>query len=255
MITNYSFIKKLLITFICALMFSATANADFARAEMGVGTLVQTPSGTISYTHSDATGLDTSDENQKAQLYAWLLLKHPIPMLPNLRVEYVDILNEGTASGTFGSFTYPESSATRFYMSQIDLIPYYNILDNTGWITLDLGVDIKILNISYETAGIDLVKKLPTDISSIVIPLAYIRSRIQIPTTGIGVEADLKYNTYSTATVYDARVKVDYTFDIIPIVQLAVELGYRVQKFELEEGGLVINTDYRGMFMGMMLRF
>ncbi len=255
MFINYRLEKKLLATLACGLMLGTTANADMLRAEMGIGAWMQTPTGTISYTDGPTTGLDTSDENNKKQLYAWLLVKHPIPIIPNLRLEYVETLNEGTATGTFGSYTFPVSSATELSMTQIDIIPYYNILDNTGWITLDLGLDIKIIDISYEAGDTDLVSKLPTDISSIVIPLGYLRARVQVPGTDLGVEADLKYITYSAATVYDARIKVDYTLDISPVVKPAIEMGYRVQKFELDEDELVINTDYSGVYVGMMLRF
>ncbi|MCF6330023.1 MAG: TIGR04219 family outer membrane beta-barrel protein [Sulfurimonas sp.] len=252
---NYPLRKKLLTILVCGLMFGTTANADIARAEMGIGTWMQTPSGTISYTDGAITGLDTSDENNEMQLYAWLLIKHPVPIIPNLRLEYVETLNKGTATGTFGSYTFPASSTTELSMSQIDIIAYYNILDNTGWVTLDLGLDIKIIDISYETGNTDLVSKLPTDISSIVIPLGYIRARAQIPATDFAVEADLKYITYSTTTVYDARIKVDYTLDISPVVQPAIEIGYRMQKFKLDEDELIINTDYSGVYLGMMLRF
>lgn len=255
MTTNYSFTKKLLTTLACGLMLNSTANADIARAEMGIGTWVQTPTGTISYTDDTVTGLDTSDENTQMQLYAWLFIKHPVPALPNLRLEYVETLNEGTATGTFGNYTFPTSSTTELSMSQIDLIPYYNILDNTGWITLDLGLDIKIIDISYDASGTDLIAELPTDISLVVIPLGYVRTRVQIPSTNFGVEADLKYISYSTATAYDARIKVDYTLDITPVFQPALEVGYRVQKFEIDEDELTIDTDYSGVYLGMMLRF
>lgn len=255
MTTNYPLGKKLLSTLICGFMFTVAANADIARAEIGIGAWMQTPSGTISYSSGVATGLDNSDENQKAQPYAWVLVKHPIPVIPNLRLEYVNTVNEGIATGTFGTFTFPAAAPTELSMSQIDLIPYYNILDNTFWITLDVGLDIKILDISYDTAGTDLVAELPTDISSIIIPLAYVRTRFQIPTTGIGIEADVKYISYTTASVYDARIKLDYTFDITPILQPAIEIGYRMQKFELDEDELSINVEYSGIYLGMMLRF
>lgn len=251
---NY-FGKKLLPLFACGLMLATTANADIARAEMGIGTWLQTPSGTISYTDGAITAEDILDEKLQAQIYAWLLIKHPIPVLPNLRLEYVDTLNKGTATGTFGTYTFPASASTELSMSQIDLIPYYNILDNTGWITLDLGLDIKIMDISYETAGIDLTSKIPNDISLVVVPLAYARTRFQAPGTDIGMEADIKYISYSSATIYDARVKVDYTFDVTPVLQPAIEIGYRVQKFELDIDEVTIDVEYSGIYMGAILRF
>lgn len=255
--TNNHFGKKILTTFACGLMLASTANADLARAEMGIGTWLQTPSGNIAYTDGATTALDSSDEATQAQIYAWLLVKHPIPVLPNLRLEYVNTVNEGTATGTFGTydFSLSPSANTELSMTQIDFIPYYNILDNTGWITLDLGLDIKIMDISYETLGVDLMSKVPNDISLVVLPLAYVRTRFQTPGTDIGLEADIKYISYSSVTVYDARIKVDYTFDVTPVFQPALEIGYRVQKVELDIDEIAINVDYSGIYIGAMLRF
>ena len=86
-------------------------------------------------------------------------------------------------------------------------------------------------------------------------PLGYVRARVQAPATNIGFEADVKYITYDDNTVSDIRVKVDYTLDMIPVIQPAIELGYRIQKFELEESGFKIDTESTGVYLGVMLRF
>ena len=250
--------KKLLSTLAMAITFASVASADFARVEMGLGTWMQTPTGTTSYVMTPFVGDDTSKENSQAELYFWMLIKHPIPVLPNIRLEYVNTLNEGTYTGTyeslFGSLSLT-GEASKLEMTQFDIVPYYNILDNTAWVTLDLGLDIKVVNLSYTAAGVDILASLPTDVSSFVIPLGYVRARVQVPATNFGFEADVKYITYDNNTVSDIRVKMDYTLDMIPVIQPSIELGYRMQKFELDESGFVMDTEYNGVYAGVMLRF
>ena len=93
--------------------------------------------------------------------------------------------------------------------------------------------------------------------ASLVIPLLYARTRVQVPGTGIGFEADIKYITTGSTTVYDARAKVDYTFESVPVVQPAIELGYRTQQFTVDEADYDVKTDidFSGIYAGLMLRF
>ena len=250
--------KKILTTLAVGAMLATAASADFARVEMGVGAWNQTPSGTMSYTESGVvTGNYLSDEKESTEGYVWMLIKHPIPVIPNNRLEYTSIEDGGVVSGQFKDFNTLGTTTTLNYdMKQYDIIPYYNILDNTGWVTIDLGLDIKIIDTSYEVA--------PTvgyggdeDSETIVVPLAYLRGRIEIPTTDIGLEADVKYITNGDSTVYDIRAKVDYTLDFIPVIQPAIEVGYRIQKMDIDEDDADSNIDmeYRGVYAGLMLRF
>lgn len=252
--------KKILTALTCAGLMATAAHADFGRIEMGVGAWAQTPSGDISYTKSGANGLDKSKESQETQPYIWALLKHPVPVIPNIRLEYTSIKNTGTATGTFKEFT-ASGGKTSLEMTQFDVIPYYNILDNTAWITLDVGLDLKVTQMKYEADGVTIPGVVSTsysDSASVVIPLLYVRGRVEIPATNIGLEADVKYVSYNANIIYDARAKVDYTLDIFPVIQPAIELGYRVQKIKLEDdsaGDAKADLDFAGVYVGVMLRF
>jgi len=250
--------KKLLTTVAMAASFATVASADFARVEMGVGAWVQAPSGKITYDVNGANGSNTSNEKEETTGYAWLLVKHPLPIIPNLRVEYAQIKDTGVATGTFKNFV-ASGGATSLDITQFDIIPYYNILDNTFWMTIDLGLDIKVMNSKFTADGVT-ISGVPTasyeDTTTIALPLLYARGRVEIPFTGIGVEADVKYVSYDSNTVYDARAKVDYTLGFIPVIQPAIEIGYRVQHIETNgDTEAAINMDFKGVYAGLMLRF
>ncbi len=249
--------KRSFYTLTCAAVLASSAMADIARVEMGAGIWSQSPKGNATYTDGGANGYYVSSEKEESSPYVWALIKHPIPVLPNLRLEYVSIEDSGVASGQFKDFTITSASTALSYeMKQYDIIPYYNILDNTAWITLDLGLDIKIIDASYSAAPLAPFAGY-SDSVTFALPLLYARGRVEIPATNIGLEADVKYITTGDSTVYDARVKVDYTFDFIPAIKPALEVGYRVQKMDIDEDDVdaKLDIDYSGFYAGLMLRF
>jgi outer membrane protein len=251
--------KKIISTLACTAMLATSALADFARVELGVGAWAQTPSGGMTYSDSGATGTYASEKKVNNNGYAWLLVKHPIPVLPNIRLEHSCVKDTGLVTGTFKNFS-ATGQAGSIEIKQYDIVPYYNILDNTFWMTVDLGLDIKVLQTNIKADGVT-VDSIPNtnydDTISLTLPLAYLRARVQIPGTDIGFELDGKYVTYDGSTIYDARAKVDYTLDFVPVVQPAIEVGYRVQKFDLktDDDKTKMNIDFSGVYAGIMLRF
>ena len=248
--------KKILTSIACLASFASMTHADFLRAEVGIGGWNAQPKGFIQGESYGFEGRDDTTQERDLNLYAWVLVKHFVPVVPNLRVEYLDMTSEGKASGTLSGISIPTTTNTRIDMTQVDLIPYYNLLDNTFWITLDLGLDIKMIDVSYTVDPVVVGSDGYTSSDNIVLPLAYARGRVQIPTTDFGVEADVKYLEYDNNTLYDIRAKVDYTFDISPVVQPAIEVGYRMQKYQTDETSEIkLNLDYSGIYAGLMLRF
>lgn len=247
--------KKIVLGMACTAMLAATANADFLRAEMGAGAWMGTSSGEVAGETTGFRGMDTSAEESETNVYAWAMIKHFVPVVPNLRVEYVDITSTGEATGTLSGVSIPASTATKLEMQQLDVVPYYNILDNTAWITLDLGIDFKIIDATYTVDAFTGSNGYETT-ESLVLPLGYVRGRVQVPGTGFGVEADVKYISYSDNTAYDVRAKIDYTFEITPLIQPGIEVGYRMQKYETDQtSDIAMNLDFSGVYAGVMLRF
>jgi len=250
--------KKILTSLVTVATMATVSNADLARVEMGMGVFSQTPTGTISYSDLGLTGTYASNKNKTNNMYVWLLIKHPVPALPNLRLEYTSISDSGPISGNFGDFsiTTGSTSAANITMGQFDIIPYYNILDNTFWATLDLGLDIKIAQTDYSISPITNLTGTPKSLL-LPVPLLYARARSEVPATNIAFESDVKFITYGKSTIYDIRVKADYTLDFIPVIQPALEVGYRIQKFDLtsSDSKSKMNLDFSGIYVGLMARF
>jgi len=253
--------KKIIIATGLASLLSLSLNADFLKFEIGAGGWNQDPSGTV--VQHEAGSLDatyTSNETTVTNAYVWMLLKHPIPIVPNIRLEYAKLNDEGVAKGSFDNFNAPLGSASSIDITEYDVIPYYNLLDDSLWITLDLGVDLRIQTTDFKANNVELVSMpnyLATyeDETTTLIPLLYARARVEIPSTDIGLESDVKFITYDGSTVYDIRAKVDYTLSFVPVVQPALEIGYRIQKFDVTDDDTVTDLTFAGVYGGLMLRF
>ena len=248
-----------------SLLLSTVASADFTRIEAGVGAWGQTPSGYATRTDNDGAlkldGTYTSAEKEKTGVYAWIFLKHPLPIIPNLRLEYVSFSDEGTTTGKVNGIGLPAGGApTTIDLQQYDVIPYYNILDNTFWTTIDVGIDVKVIQSDSTVGAVSIngfqLYKGDSSSDTTVVPLVYLRGRVEIPTTNIGIESNMKGITDGTNTMYDASAKIDYTFDFIPVVQPALEVGYRIQKLRVDDGSNAqVDLQYAGPYMGIMARF
>ena len=243
--------KKILSVLTFSALMATGSYADMTRVEMGAGAWMQTPSGSANY-NAVTPSSDTVDKTQKTSAYVWALVKHPIPVLPNLRAEYTNISSDGIASGTWGTVTATGKSTLN--MQQIDLVPYYNLLDNTFWTTLDIGLDVKVIDMDFK---VDATPSQYEYKKTLAVPMGYARARVQIPSTGIGLEADIKYVAYGSSSFSDTRAKIDYTFTSVPVVQPAIEVGYRTQKIKIDNSSADVkaDVDFSGFYTGLMLRF
>ena len=254
--------KKLLTTLACGAMLTSVASADMMRIEGGAGIWQQKSSGDASYTEIGYDGAYKSKEDTYNEGYIWLMIKHPIPIVPNLRVEYVGINDEGSISGKFKDYNVPIGTVTKakYEMKQYDIIPYYNILDNTGWTTIDLGIDLKVIDSKYEAYNVlDNITNLSTtysDSSTVAVPLLYVRARVEFP-YNMAIEGIAKYIGYGDTHIIDTVAKFDYTMEFVPVVHPAIEVGYRYQsyKFDEDDSDGKVDLKFGGFFAGVMLRY
>ncbi len=244
-------------------LLGASAQADIVRVEAGVGMWNQNISGDIQYTGETSFTTDTLNYGSETKPYAWAYVKHPIPVLPNLRLEYTAVEFEGTTSKsfTYNAQSFSGTSKSTLTMDQLDAILYYNILDNTAWTTIDLGLDVKSMSGKFKADTVPASATTVDESENLVIPMLYARGRVEIPGTDLGIEAEGKYLGYKSSNVVDASIKVDYTLvDMIPFVDLGIEVGYRMQTIKLDATDISsldtsLTLDVDGVFAGIVGRF
>lgn len=255
--------KLLSIAALSALLATA-ASADLMRIEGAVGAWQTDPAGTVQYgALPEFNIVDNAGFTETTNTYAWVYIKHPIPILPNLRLEYADpnFSDSTKLDLSYGDYEFSAGASNALSLKQYDAVLYYNILDNTFWSTIDLGLDIKFIDGNYNISGSTTASGAQSvnEDFDLVVPLAYLRARIQMPVTNIGIEAIARGMSYSGNTVVDAQIKLDYTMDFVPVVQPGLEIGYRHQQITLDGDSLGIDanldTTFSGLYGGIMVRF
>ncbi len=252
--------KKILLSSVLVSLLSFSLSADMLRIEGAIGSWSAEPSGTMEYDGSSGFDIqDTLGYDSENITYAWILFKHPIPIIPNLRLEYNNLGYSGVSKDGFSweDEIIGVGSSTALDLTQYDAVLYYNILDNTAWTTIDLGLGAKYIESTFDIND-------PSDgytynsSDSIILPMLYGRGRVEIPMTGIGFEADLKLVGYRDSNIYDFRVKADYTLDIF-VINPMIEVGYRSLMLNIDAEDLDINAntdiDFSGIYFGVGIRF
>ena len=267
--------KKILTTLATLTVLATTLSADFIRVEAGAGMWNQKSVGFLDYKDGTVSARDESQEVESPTGYAWIYVKHFLPIIPNLRLEYSKIESEGRLTSTgkiLGLNAEVKNLPTTLEMTQFEVIPYYNLLDNTFWMTIDAGLAIKIINYKATGSGeaevgVDGVPITTTtnidaydETGTLPVPLLYLRTRVEIPFTGIGVEATGKYLSDGGDNVFsDFNVKLDYTLNFVPVIQPGFEVGYRVisMNADIDDGSTKTLIDYTfsGVYAGLMVRF
>lgn len=254
--------KKLLTGLAMTAAVTSITQADMLRVEMGGGVWQNEFSGTIISKELTSTPLTTDLLNygEESKPYLWVFIKHPVPILPNVRLEYASVDYSGTSTQSFNykGQTYQANSQTSTVLDQYDIILYYNILDNLAWTTLDLGLDVKVIESSFK--GSDSLTSNSVNVSeTLPVPMLYARGRVEVPGTGIGLEGLAKYSGYKSSKVLDYTLKADYTLvDILP-VDVGLEVGYRHETLDIDGSDFSIDTsadvEIDGIFAGAVIRF
>ena len=211
---------------------SSAASADVIGFSAGIGYWGQAPSGTIDpgnnsgqWDVKDDFGLDN---DHKA--FVWAALEHPIPVLPNIRLEYTPmaLTGNGTLSQSieFQGTTYnaSENVHSELTLNQTDIILYYELLDN--WVNLDVGLNAKYVDGKAKVVGDQSGTEDVTFKG--LLPLLYVNARFDIPATGLFLGAQASGIAYSGNQIVDWRANVGYSYSVF-----AVEAGWRGQQVKL----------------------
>ena len=177
-------------------------------------------------------------------------LEHPIPLVPNFRVQYSSLAQntQGNITTSFQNVTFSGPVSTNVDLTHFDFTLYYEILDN--WVSLDVG-----LNAKYFQGNIDikqnsnLAQQTNTELKTAV-PMLYASAAFDMPFTGLSLIAEGSGVSYSSNQLYDANIRLREQ-----IAVFAFEVGYRTLKLKLNDvDGINVDADISGPFVSVMLK-
>ncbi len=211
-------------------LLAMTLMAANASAAMILGFGVEAdylaPAATGNFDYKGANTVFDGATQSGYQLGAYL--EHPVPLVPNIRLDYTSDL---TFSGLGSDVS----------LKQMDVTPYYEILDNI--VDLDIGITAKTISGKIKN----------TDQSfNAVIPMGYVAAAVMLPGTGLSVDGSVKYISFSGDSLTDARVKASW--DIVAGLQ--VHAGYRYESLQLDKRfDITTNATFKGPFVGLGYKF
>ena len=197
----------------------------------GAGAWEQEHSGDIS-SNGSVVDIETDlgfDPTNNATLY--VALEHGIPVLPNIRAQYFSIEVDGSSTlarniqfnGQSFNITANLDSAIEF--TQTDAILYYETLDNI--VSLDLGVALSLVEGSIEVRSTGQIAEADFDE---FVPMAYARTRIDLPFTGMWLGAGGQGISYDGNRLLEFDAQFGWESDL----GLGFEAGWRSVQLELE---------------------
>ncbi|MBE9567526.1 MAG: TIGR04219 family outer membrane beta-barrel protein [Proteobacteria bacterium] len=251
-------IKQLayLIAVSSALATPLTSQADTLSISAGAGIWNTSPSGDFQK-KSDPTGVNV-DKNlfwsSETQGYLFATFEHPIPIIPNVRMmaTKIDQSGSGNTDFTFDGISYTGNVSNDFSIQTIDLIAYYEILDNV--VSLDIGLNVRNLKVDYTISGTDAGTGLAvttTDSMNETIPMLYALVGAS-PFPDLIISGELSYIAYSGSTISDFTAKVAYTTNFF----VGFEGGYRKQQYTFDDvSGTDSDLSFDGVFAGAYVKF
>lgn len=221
-----------------ALFAISLASAASAATILGFGAEADyynpTASGNFSYTENGSTTYTHfSDDTQESyQLGAYL--EHPIPFIPNIRLDYTPETTFNGADSIVG--------INKVSFKQLDGTLYYELLDNI--VDLDAGVTFKA--IEGKVGGII------NQNFSLVIPMLYLGTAVKIPALPIRVVGDMKYVAYDGDSVIDARIKAIWEI----FTGLQAQAGLRYESITMDsQNDIHADVMFKGPFVGVGYSF
>jgi len=253
--------KKLILLAAGMAIFAPLSQADTIGFEIGGYRWMPDYSGHLAVDDGvqGGTELDLEDDlgfSDNDHNVLWLTLEHPVPFLPNLKVVSSDL--DVSASSilsrdiTFGgeTFTANENVTTQIDFSNTEVTLYYELLDN--WINLDAGVTLRQYDgaVSLETdpAGSNISESEDIDF---IIPLLYLKGRVDIPTTGLFVDGQINIISISGNSISDTEFSIGYESEI----GLGAKAGYRTFNMDIDEDDFVSDLDFSGAYVSVFFHF
>ncbi|MEX0604148.1 MAG: TIGR04219 family outer membrane beta-barrel protein [Marinobacter sp.] len=230
--------------------------APFASADIvGIGA-------NVSYWDSDLSGTATNsdsaidveddlnlDSDSNANLSAYI--EHPVPLLPNVRLNYTSIEQNGRGEVGVAAFDGIAPGAevdSRLDLDQFDVTLYYEVLDN--WVNLDAGITARTFDgellIEERFPGNEVSR---TKIDG-TLPMGYLAARFDLPFTGASVGAEGNFISFDGDSIYDYNAYGQYEFAVVQL-----RAGYRQMNIDYEDSNEALDIEIGGPFVSAGLVF
>ncbi len=240
--------RKLIATSLLLQAFiSSAAMADFLGIYVGGGSWNHDASGDFGSTYPGSTAaIDMESDlgfSDKSETYVWAAFDHPIPIIPNIRLERTSLNHTGATSSSFNfNNAAGVTGPTKISLDSTDAILYYRLLDN--WVNFDLGLNLRKVDGEFSVG--DEIHPF-----SETVPMLYVAAQFDLPFTGFSVGADYNIVSYDGNSYDDIRLRAIYEMGVI-----GFEAGLRTTTIELDDvDNINADLEFKGLMLGAFLHF
>jgi outer membrane protein len=235
--------------------------ADTIGGEIGYASWGTKLSGTIKK-NGDTIDLekDLGYGHSTTNYFIWGYIDHPLPLLPNLKIQKTswNDSSRGTVTKSINfanqTFTYNTIVDSKIKLDQIDIIPYWRLLDN--WINFDLGINLKVIDGNVYIVDTANPAHYADENFNAVVPMGYAKVRFDMPFTGLSIESDVNYISYNGSSFSDIKAGITYQQNIAPLIDIGATIGYRKENITLDDvDGLYSDIDIKGVYFGAFIHF
>lgn len=189
-----------------------------------------------------------NESNANASLY----FEHPVPVLPNVRLNYTLVQQSGRGElrADFGGITAGPGVPVQsdLDLEQLDLTLYYEVLDN--WVNLDLGLTARDLDGELLVQARDGTNRSSRTEIDAVIPMGYVAARFDLPLTGASLGAEGNFVSYSGDSVHDFNAYGQFEMAMVQF-----RAGYRQMSIDYEDSNDRLDVEIDGPFVSAGVAF
>jgi outer membrane protein len=250
------------------LLAGSFASADFLSISGGAGIWQENISGyvkngdTINYLNNKSAESDGNDKTGNLGLaneirpYIWAKIIHPIPFIPNIKVQYTNYSTsgDGIVSGDVKIFgrsiaDVNTKAHTDLNINSYDATFFYEIKPVVADIEAGFGVNVLDSHTKVKTAT-------TTSSGSAISPIPYLYARAEtIQLFGFSIEAQGKYlNVSKKGHYYDYSGALKYHLPL-PILDISASAGYRYQDILGKNGDDETKLQFKGAFAEIGVKF
>ncbi len=250
--------KTILLAGVISAAFTSTSYADtILGVAGGIGRWQSELSGDVGDRGSPITSMENLGFKKEPSNYYWASLEHPIPLIPNIRLEYAsieaDAISDNTQEFRIGGITVTANIRllTQLELSYYDATLYYELLDN--WLKLDWGLTIRKFD-----GSVYVESEFGRAIGSLddTIPMGYLNTGLQIPGTNLSFDARLQAVSYEGEKMVDYAVSAGYYLDVLPMLDVGINVGFRSLAIDAKEfGTLYADITADGPFAEIYVHF
>jgi outer membrane protein len=254
MMRRFYFVPLVLLIVLTAAGTGHTFGIEFAA-----GAWQQSPAGKLGYEALDPndildleTDLNYQDETR---FFGWIDIDMPI-FIPNIYLVATPMEFEGNGSKNFnfGGVTINGDFYSKLTLNHLDVALYYGIplLEKATLETfnIDIGLNVRIFDLeatATETSGSGVSE---TESFTLPIPMVYLAVQIR-PIEAIAIEAEGRGISISGNKAYSLIGRLRWN----AVGPLFLAGGYRYDKYDIDEEGVILDADFSGPFGELGLSF